>query len=209
MDRMAAIFQLPKDAVTFYSSSNKMQLALRIQQTLNGPQATVHWPKLFLHVNTLTLSEQGTDSSYPYKQLVRRGINYQVADSENVMRNVSIVPATFTIEATFMTDDFFEALRFGKQWLIATAKNAFNFTINYGSASLDIRAQGDNTVSTPDRDEAVNHPNVYEYTATVSFWGYVSDTEDRQIPVLRQQVSTITESAIVQSLAEPTFFPIQ
>ena len=206
MQRMAEIFDMPSSSVTFYSSSNRMQLAQRVAQLLKGAQETVLWPKLFLHVNTLALAEQGSETAYSYKQMSRDGIYYQVADSQNVLRNIILVPTVFTVETTFMTDDYFKALRFGKQWLIATARNSFNFTINYGSVALDIRAQGDNSVNTPDRDEAVNHPNVYEYVASVNFWGFVSQTEEREVPVIQERQTSIllnqTDAAVVNP---PTF----
>jgi hypothetical protein len=160
---------------------------MRVQQLLNSQQQSIVWPQLFVHVNSIAVGEMGTNTSYSAKQLSRRGIFLQLADNENKVSNVPIIPAAFSVEVTFMTDNFFTAMRFATRWLLSASKNAFNFSLTFGSVDIDIHADAETTVSTPDRDEAVNHPNVYEYTCNMTIWGYING-DLRQVPMLNKTV---------------------
>ncbi len=191
LKNLGQVFNLPPDAVNFYTSSNRMQLALRLEELLKTPNKTITWPKMFAHVTTVQLAEIGTDTAYVPKQLARHGINVSVDDSGSKVVNVKIVPTTFAMEITFMTDDFFRAFKFATSWVRHSIANDVNFSVTYGGENIDIPVRLDPSVTTPDRDEAVNHPNTYEYTANLSVWGYSNDENARELPILDDLVTGV------------------
>ena len=197
MGRLAEVSGVSKSTVTFQTSTNRMQLIERLQKAAKGPSAQIKWPQMAVRLSSLQTGVQGEDTAYTPKNMLRRGVYVQVADSNNVLYNVKVMPTSFILEVTMLTDNFFQAFDFATRWVRAAVLNSFNFTVNYGSVSFDIRVKADENVTTPDRDEAVNHPNVYEYVANMTVWGYSADPQARNIPVLQK----------VQATAQPAMPP--
>ncbi len=208
LSRVGELYKLPPSQVNFYSSTNRLQLAMRVNQMLGSEKTSVKWPLLFAHSNTVTLGEQGTNSAFASKQLARHGIYVQLRDNGQAIGNLRLTPALFSLELTYMTDNFFNAFNFATQWVLHGIKNDFNFSITYAGANIDIRVEADNNVSTPDRDEAVSHPNVYEYTTNMNIWGYIGEPELRTVPILNKSVSSIVPAlpnAVVTNSRNVTF----
>jgi hypothetical protein len=173
LERIGQVFEVSGDAIDFYSSTNRMQLAQRIDQMRNGPQSTIKWPKVFVHLSDV--GEATTEqSAYVPKILARQGVNVQMDDSAKSLVNVSFVPAAFSFEVTYMVDDFWKAFSFACGWVWHGTRKSFNFSISYASMDFDVQVLCDPHVSTPDRDESVSRPNVYEYTATMTVIGLIS-----------------------------------
>ncbi len=207
MGRLAEVCGVSKSSVTFQTSTNRMQLIERLQKANKGPAAQIKWPQMAVRLSSLQTGVQGEDTAYTPKNMLRRGVYVQVADSNNVLYNVKVMPTSFIMEVTLLTDDFFQAFDFATKWVRAAVLNAFNFTINYGSASFDIRVKADDNVTTPDRDEAVSHPNLYEYVTNMTVWGYSADPKARNIPVLNQaQVSVVPAMPNAAQLLPPRTF---
>lgn len=186
LQRLGELYALPAAQVNFYSSTNRMQLAMRMREMLTGETKSIVWPQMFVHSNSVAQAEQGTNTAYAPKQLSRHGLYLQLADNQKSISNMLLTPATFGLEVVFMTDDFFRAFNFATSWVLNSIKNAFNFSITYAGTNIDIRVEADSTVSTPDRDEAVSHPNVYEYATNLTVWGYIGDTKIKSVPILNQ-----------------------
>lgn len=186
VQQLGALYKLPPEQVNFYSSTNRLQLAMRMRELLTGENQSIKWPQMFVHSNTVTLGEQGTNTAYSPKQLARHGLYLQINDNQTAVGNMKLTPAVFGLEVVFMSDDFFKAFSFATSWVLNSIKNAFNFSLTYAGNNIDIRVEADPAVNTPDRDEAVNHPNVYEYSTNLTIWGYIGDASISTVPVLNQ-----------------------
>lgn len=179
---------------------------------LEGGQPSLSWPQVFVHLSSIQVGTQGEHTAYAPKVLARQGITISADDNEKEVYNVSIVPAAFTFEVTYVNDDFMKALDFAAGWVWHSIRNSYNFTVNYGSLPIDIKITADEQISTPDRDESVGHPNMYEYTANMVVLGYISGKGQdgiRIIPVLNQEQSTMTiDPTTVAAVTPPITIPL-
>lgn len=205
MKTMAETFELDSSHLIFFTTTNRMQIADRIAKLRNGEGATVQWPLVFAH---LTGFEEGMSNdlhAVNARALAREGINVHVADTQNFVINVKIVPVVFEIEIIYMSDSWDDAFKFASTWMGCALGSKMNFGMTYHNFPIDIRCKLSSSFSTPDRDEAVNQPNTFEYTGTLQIGGYVqaagSDAISK-VSVIRQINTTADMAQPVQS-AQP------
>jgi hypothetical protein len=97
------------------------------------------------------------------------------------------------MEIIYLTDDFLNGLRFANKVLMARGSNPFSFSLIYDGLAVDISVTPSDSIDTPDRDNAAEVLNVYEYSSTLEVRGWFSD------------VDRITDVAMV-NLQKMTFY---
>lgn len=198
MRQMAETFEMDSSHLIFFTTTNRMQIADRIAKLRAGEGATIKWPLVFAH---LTGFEEGLSTemhAVNAKTLAREGINVHMADTQNFVVNVKIVPVVFEVEIIYMSDAWEDAFKFACTWMAASLQNRMNFNIGYHNFPIDIRCKLSGSFSTPDRDEAVNQPNTFEYTGTLQIGGYVQAAgEDAisKVSIIRQVNTTADPNA--------------
>jgi hypothetical protein len=85
-----------------------------------------------------------------------------------------MIPMDSTYQIMFITNDFSQAEKFGKTWLMAAVGGFLKFNILYGVADVGISLELDRQVSFPQRDASPNAPEEYEVTTSLVVSGYAS-----------------------------------
>lgn len=197
MQQMADTFEIPPSQMVFFATTNRMQIAERIAKIREGEGATVKWPIVFVHVTGFS-EALGTDlHAVNAKTLARSGINVHMADTQNFTLNVKIVPVVFEAEVIFMSDNWDDAFKFSCKWMSVALENLLNFTMTYHNFPIDVRCKLGNSLSTPDRDESVNQPNLFEYSSTLEIGGYVQSARPdavSKVSIIRQITTTAEQT---------------
>lgn len=173
MDSVQGLFDIPKDQLIFFATSNRMQIADRIKKMREGQNATLAWPLVFVHMTGYSDAKGDDLHAVSAKNMARMGINVHVADTQNMVLNVKIVPVVFEFELIYMDDDWARSFRFASEWMGAATANKLNYSMTYHDVDIDIRTKMSESFATPDREEAVNQSNQFEYSGTFQVGGYV------------------------------------
>lgn len=173
MESVRSLFDIPKAQIIFFATTNRMQIADRIKKMREGASATLTWPIVFVHVTGFAPAQGDDLHAVNPRHLARTGINVHLADTQNTVLNVKIVPVVFECELIYMDDDWDRSFRYGCEWMAAAQANKLNYSITYHNYDLDIRVKMGDSFSTPDREEAVNQSNQFEYSSTLQIGGFV------------------------------------
>jgi hypothetical protein len=116
--------------------------------------------------------------AYVTHRLVRQGLAVQY--SKNQFDMVRILPANFTVEATFVTNrhssnDTNSVDGFVRRALFARRNGSLSFQINYGMTVLPITYTIDGNISTPPRESPTDLESVYKTVLNIVVHGYVSE----------------------------------
>jgi hypothetical protein len=133
--------------------------------------------------------------AYNTKTLARQGQYLKMAESQTRVLKANLVPVVTELEVVYMTDAFDQAFGYASSWMANAVHNRANFTVTYSNVGIDVRCEMSATISTPDREESVDMPNVYEYISTIKVVGYVSDKHPdgtSYIQVLRKTVFNVS-----------------
>lgn len=168
-------FSLPADRVVFFASTNRLKIAEQVSKLQNGIAGSVKWPIALLHLNSITLGNADGQHSYNTRSFARHGVYVKVSESQTRVLKVNLVPTVTEIEVIYMTDSFAQAFAHTNLWMANAVNARMNFTATYMNTGIDIRCALSDQVSTPDREESVDQPNVFEYTSTIKVFGYSSD----------------------------------
>lgn len=211
MDTMKSLFDVPSSQMIFFATTNKMQVAQRIATMRNGPNAQIQWPLVFVHVTGFSSAMQDDLHAVNSKQLARMGINVHVADTQNFTINVKIVPVVFELEVFYFDDDWERSLRFACEWTASAQMNRMNFSFTYHDFDADIRVKMSDSFSTPDREEAVNQSNQFEYSGTMQVGGYVQASGSDAISkvAIIRQLDIRTPPGQPTGGIPPTGYPIK
>jgi hypothetical protein len=112
---------------------------------------------------------------YNTKSLARHGQYLKASESQDRLLKSNIVPIVMELEVIYMTDSFDQAFAYASAWLTNAIHNRANFTVTYMNLGIDVRCEMSPELSTPDREESVDMPNVFEYMSTIRIAGYASD----------------------------------
>jgi hypothetical protein len=85
-----------------------------------------------------------------------------------------MIPMDSAYQILYITNDFSQAEKFGKLWLMAAVGGFMKFSILYGVADVGISLELDRQVSFPQRDASPSSPEEYEVTANLVVNGYAS-----------------------------------
>jgi hypothetical protein len=204
METCTDLFGLPKDQIIFFATTNRMQVAERIKQLREGAQAQLKWPLVFVHVTGFEDADGSDLFAVSPKTLAREGINVHMADTQNMVLNVKIVPVVFEVEVVYVDDDWKRSFQFACEWMASAKMNRMNFSMTYMNVDFDVRTKMNPSFTTPDRDEAVNQSNQFEYTGSFSVGGYVQASGAdaiSKVSVIRQVQSNIVEKPLPQKAA--------
>jgi hypothetical protein len=174
-DTLGAVFGLPPERIVFFASTNRIQIAQKVAELHEGLEGRVKWPVLMMHMNSMRLGFVDQMHGYNAKSLARHGQYLKAAESQDRLLKSSIVPIVMELEVIYMTDSFDQAFAYASAWLTNAVHNRANFTVTYMNLGIDVRCEMSPELSTPDREESVDMPNVFEYMSTIRVAGYASD----------------------------------
>jgi len=169
--------------LTITNTSNKRELVARRAQG-----RALKYPFAFAELNSVSLPTQG---AYRSQSLLRRGIVGQATSDNLGTFKLSMIPMDSTYQILYITNDFSQAEKFGKTWLMAAVGGFLKFSILYGVADVGISLELDRQVSFPQRDAAPNAPEEYEVTANLIINGYASHDA-----LMNQQAATTVEATV-------------
>lgn len=172
---LARTFSMPSDRLVFFASTNRMRIAEQVATLQKGLSGGIVWPVMLLHMNSVSLGHTEGGHSYNTRSLARHGVYLKTAESGLRVLKHNLVPTVTEIEVIYMTDAFAQAFAYANAWMAHAINARLNFTATYMNTGFDIRTEMSTQVSTPDREESVDQPNVFEYTGTVKIYGYTSD----------------------------------
>ena len=179
--RLCSTFSLPAEPALI-SSTDRWRLAQRLQPN-DGKESSLKLPLAYLRLTTLELKEDG----YNLQALVNKGLYGERKTNDTVVSRYLLLPAVFTFEFTQLTQDFFDMLSFSRHVLMSVRdRSKLSFKVNYDGIQLDVRVRLATSVSTPEKDVAIDVAGLYETTVEVQVDGFVShDLEDAEtVPVV-------------------------
>lgn len=168
-------FQIPSERIVFFASTDRMRIADRVAKMHQGLEGSVKWPVLMIHMNSMSLGMVDQMHAYNTKSLARHGQYLKMAESQERILKSNLVPVVMELEVVFMTDAFDAAFGYASAWLANAVHNRANFTVTYSNVGIDVRCEMSPTLSTPDREESIDMPNVFEYLSNIKVAGYISD----------------------------------
>lgn len=194
-ETLGSAFQIPDERIVFFASTDRMRVAKRVAELHEGLNGTVKWPVLMLHMNAMRLGFTEQMHAYNTKSMARHGQYLKIAESQDRVLKSNLVPMVMELEVIYMTDSFDQAFRYASSWLSNAVHNRANFTVNYMNLGIDVRCEMSPELNTPDREETVDVPNVFEYVSTIRVAGYISDSHPdgtSYIQVLRKPVINVS-----------------
>ena len=182
LQQLCAVFDLKPEQIILTSTTDKMR---QLQNRLNVDNKDVKLPVMFAKLQSLAINDTQANNS----ALSRRGFYGQMDDTPNAIQRIKTVMCSFDFEITFVTDDFWKALRYQCTWLLASKRKDLNWTLTYANFPFDIQVVLSSNVVMPERDMDVNAPNYYECISTLTATGPITgeyiDHEDR-VSMIRQ-----------------------
>lgn len=180
--------------LTITNVSGKRQL---VQKRAQGN--VLKYPLAFAELSSMALA---TDR-YRATPLLRRGIVGQATTDNLGTFQVPLIPVDFTYQILFITNNFVEAERYGRLWLMAAAGGFMTFSITYGVVNLDISFSVDSTINFPQRDSSPESIEEYEVTSSLLIrgWGSHDQLINKQA-ANRLEVEGIVASEIDKALAQ-------
>jgi hypothetical protein len=191
----ADTFGMSPKSVVYTATTNRMQMAAQLQKQWNDDKTTLSWPIVFLRLLSMSTGVVEAGHGFNAKSFARHGTYLRMSESQNSVLKTHLVPAIFELEATLLTDAFDVAFGFASQWVAVATQNRANYTITYGNVSFDIRSVFTDSMATPDREEAVDIPNIFEYVGTFKVFGFVSDPHPdatSEVQLLRKPVINVS-----------------
>jgi hypothetical protein len=152
--------------LTITNTSNKRELVAKRAQG-----RALKYPIAFAELNSVALPTQG---AYRSQALLRRGLTGQATSDNLGTFKVSMIPMDSAYQILFITNDFSQAEKFGKLWLMAAVGGFLKFSIMYGVVDVGISLELDRQVSFPQRDASPGTVEEYEVTANLVVNGYAS-----------------------------------
>lgn len=174
-ETLGQTFGLAPERIVFFASTNRMKIAEQVAKLHEGLEGKIKWPLLLLHLNSLSLGFVEGMHAYNTKSLARHGMYMKAAESQDRLLKSNLVPIVMDIEVIYMTDSFEQAFGYATGWLTNAVHNRMNFTATYMNLGIDVRCEMSPQISTPDREESIDQPNVFEYTSNIKVAGYASD----------------------------------
>lgn len=174
-ETLGQAFGLSSERIVFFASTNRMKIAEQVAKLHEGLEGKIKWPLMLLHLNGLTLGHVDQMHAYNTKSMARHGQYLKVAESQDRVLKSNLVPIVMEIEVIYMNDGFDQAFAYACAWLTNAVHNRLNFTATYMNLSIDVRSEMSPQLSTPDREESIDQPNVFEYVSTIKVAGYASD----------------------------------
>jgi hypothetical protein len=106
---------------------------------------------------------------------VRRGQYLKASEQKTRLLKTALVPVVMDIEVFYLTDSFDQAFGYSSAWVTNAVQNRLNFTVTYSNIGVDVRTEMSPSINTPDREESVDQPNVFEYVSNMRVAGYAND----------------------------------
>ncbi len=187
--------------LTITNTSNKRELVAKRSQG-----RPIKYPIAFAELSSVSLPSQGT---YKAQALMRRGLVGQATSDNLGTFKLSMIPMDSAYQILYITNDFSQAEKFGKTWLMAAVGGFLKFNILYGVADVGISLELDRQVSFPQRDASPNAVEEYEVTTNLVINGYASHDAlmNQQAAVsveTTMYISDQTEKALMQEDSEGT-----
>lgn len=152
--------------LTITNTSNKRELIAKRAQG-----RALRYPYAFAELNSVALPTQG---AYRSQALLRRGIVGQATSDNLGTFKLSMIPMDSTYQILYITNDFSQAEKFGKTWLMAAVGGFLKFSILYGVADVGVSLELDRQVAFSQRDASPSVPEEHEVTASLIINGYAS-----------------------------------
>lgn len=184
MQRISEFFNVDPKRVVPISTNDRMKVAQRLADKYNNGK--VEFPQVLLYVTQVIRGDQ--ESGYNAAALARSGIYTKMADNENRIQRLHIVPVTLEIEVIYQTNDFFAGMEHTSRWMTGGVRKRLNFTVTYLNFPMDIQVEMSPTMQVPEQDASIDIPNFYEWDAGIRVKGYLDTTEhddEDQVQMLR------------------------
>ncbi len=151
----------------------------RALQTLLGGK--VQYPYALIKSTAIARNQ----NSYPSKSMARRAKPVLVMASDNTMYTAKLMPALFTFEVEYSTDQFDlsvdrSVLSFARRWLFASVGGYLKFELEYGMLRLGIDVELDESLTIPERPNIVEQETAYKVIGTFIVKGYISEPQLQQ-----------------------------
>ena len=114
--------------------------------------------------------------AYNTRSLARHGTYLRMSEQATSVVKAALVPIVLEFEVIYLTDSFDQAFAYSTGWVVNGVQNRLNFTLTYANVGIDVRCELNPNMATPDREEAVDQPNMFEYISTLRVAGYATDT---------------------------------
>lgn len=174
-DSLADTFKIPAASMVFFATTNKMKIAEYVRKMHEGVEGKLKWPVMLLHLNNVGAGTSEAMHGYNTRSMARHGTYLRMSEQATSVVKAALVPIVMEFEVIYLTDSFEQAFAYSTGWVVNGVQNRLNFTLTYGNVGIDIRCELSPSMSTPDREEAVDQPNVFEYVSTLRVAGYATD----------------------------------
>lgn len=207
MQRLSDVFQVPAERIIPISTSDRMKVAQTAAQKYSNGE--IIFPQILLYTTAFIRGD--TEQEYNARAIMRNGVYAKLDDTQNSVKRIHLFPAIMEIEVIYQTNDYFQGLQYGSNWLAAGLSRFLNFTITYMGVPLDIRVDLGSTIQVPELDADISTPNYYEYDCGIRVRGFL-ESEHRDdtdtVSMLRQVVTnyTLVDDVTKQPEDDPTKF---
>lgn len=174
-EMLAQTFGLTSDRIVFFATTDRMKIAEKVAKLHEGLEGKVKWPLILLHLNSMSLGTEENLHGYNTRSLARHGMYLKASEQKTRLLKAALIPVVMDIEVFYMTDSFDQAFAYSAAWLTTAVQNRLNFTVTYSNVGIDVRTQMSTSINTPDREESVEQPNVFEYVSNMRVAGYAND----------------------------------
>lgn len=168
-------FGLPSERIVFFATTNRMRIAEEVAKLHAGLEGKVKWPLLLLHLNSMAAGTAEGMHGYNTRSLARHGQYLKASEQKTRLLKTALVPVVMDIEVFYLTDSFDQAFGYSSAWITNAVQNRLNFTVTYSNIGVDVRTEMSPSINTPDREESVDQPNVFEYVSNMRVAGYAND----------------------------------
>lgn len=161
--------------IIWVSSTDKWQTLAEVRKQDNQ---TLDFPYLFLKLQSVNVLESKQLPGFLARNLQRFGTPGRFSDSDNTYKLHRFIPADFVAEATFITDNQSDVLRFINKWSYAAVRKQLNFNARFDDITLTITTTLSDSIEVPEKPNEVEAVNFYEMHASFTVSGYLSEDLD-------------------------------